>query len=93
MFAIDLTGAFRERIRRLPKPMRREVAKAIDGLAGGFGHPHRHSGLGIRKLGRNYFECRSGLDLRLVFQAEPGLLTFTFAGDHDEVTRYAKGKW
>lgn len=90
MFAIDLTGPFRGRVRRLPKPLRRDVAKVIDNLAEGFGHPHRHSGLGIRKLGRNYFECRVGLDLRLLFRAEPGLLTFTFAGNHDEVKRYAK---
>lgn len=50
-----------------------------------FGQPHVHSGAGIRKLGRNLFECRAGLKLRLLFIEEPHALDFFFAGNHDEV--------
>ncbi len=73
----------------MPKADRRAVARTINALRAALGQPHQHSGLGVRKLHRNYFECRTGLDLRLVFRLEPGLITFTFAGDHDEVRRYA----
>ena len=73
----------------MPKPTRREVGLAIDALKAALGQPHEHRGLGIRKLRRNYFECRVGIDLRLVFRVEPILVTFTFAGDHNEVRRYA----
>jgi hypothetical protein len=76
----------------LPKAGRREVARAIDDLREALGRPHQHIGLGIRKLHRNYFECRAGLELRLVFRLDPGLITFTFAGNHDEVRQYARNQ-
>jgi hypothetical protein len=50
--------------------------------------PHLRSGLSIRKLGKSLFECRTSLDWRLVFRARKGVLTFVFAGDHDEVQDY-----
>ena len=90
MFEIELTERFRARVRALPKPTRQEVARAIDALPATLGHPHQHAGLGVRKLHRNYFERRAGLDLRLVFRVDPGLVTFTFVGNHDEVGRYAR---
>ena len=59
-----------------------------------FGKPHRHAGLGIRDLGGGIYECRSGLDLRLVFVKEgttkPPTLYFDMIGNHDEVKRYLK---
>ena len=61
-FEVDLTGRFRARVRALPKAARREVARAIDDLREALGRPHQHTGLGIRKLHRNYFECRVGLE-------------------------------
>ena len=45
--------------------------RAIDAVRDGFGKPHFHSGLGIRRLRRNCFECRAGLDLRLAFARTP----------------------
>lgn len=48
-----------------------------------------HSGIGIRRLKGNWFEARTGLQARLVFQVRKGCLTFHFAGNHDEVNRFA----
>lgn len=76
-------------MRALPKATRREIARAIDTLREEIGRPHLHTGLGIRKLHRNYFECRVGISLRLIFRITPGCITFTFVGTHDEVRRYA----
>ena len=56
-----------------------------------FGQPHVHTGLSIRKIAPDTFECRTDLKLRLVFLAEKGILTFDFAGDHDEVQNYLRG--
>jgi hypothetical protein len=67
------------------------VARAIDAVRDGFGKPHFHSGLGIRRLRRNYFECRAGLDIRLVFRAERGCLTFFAADDHGAIRKLLKG--
>ena len=45
----------------------------------GFGQPHIHAGVSIRKLAPDIFECRTDLKTRLVFLAQKGLLTFDFA--------------
>jgi hypothetical protein len=88
---IDLSESVRRDVRKLPKSRRREIARAIDAVRDGFGKPHFHSGLGIRRLRKDYFECRAGIDLRLVFRAEKGRLTFLAAGDHDAIRRLLKG--
>ena len=49
------------------------------------------TGLGIRRLRQHYFECRAALDIRLVFRAEKGRLTFVAAGDHDTIRKLLKG--
>ena len=88
---IDLAESFRRDIRKLPKPRRRDVAQTIDAVHDGFGKPHFHSGLGIRRLRQNYFECRVGLEIRLAFRAVKGCLTFVAAGDHDTIRKLLKG--
>ena len=87
---IFLGARFRTIVRTYPKPVRAEIGKAIDLLQGSLGQPHRHSGLGIRKLVKNYFEMRVGLELRLVFRIETGRISFVFAGTHDEAARFLK---
>jgi hypothetical protein len=67
------------------------VARAIDAVRDGFGKPHFHSGLGIRRLRQDYFECRAGISIRLVFRAEKGYLKFLAAGDHDAIRSVLKG--
>ncbi len=62
----------------------------ITAVRDGFGTPHLHSGLGIRRLRDSLFECRVGLKLRLVFDAEPSALTFSDLGTHDEIRRIVK---
>jgi hypothetical protein len=73
------------RLRDVPKPDRVECLLALCELADGFGQPHRHSGLGIRKLGGKLFECRATLALRFVFQDRGSELYVSFLGSHDEV--------
>lgn len=57
-----------------------------------FGRPHKHAGAGLRRLGRNHFECRVGLNRRLVFSREGDTLLFDFAGNHDEVQAYLRNQ-
>ncbi len=85
---IKTTARFRKRI----------AGKETDALAtmlkvqAGFGQPHHHSGISIRKLAPDVFECRTDLRTRLVFIAEKGVLTFDFAGNHGEVQNYLRGQ-
>ena len=88
--ALYLSDRFRQMVRAQPKPVRIEIGRAIDRLQSALGHPHQHAGLGIRKLVKNYFEMRVGLDVRLVFQVQSDSITFALAGSHDEVRRYLK---
>jgi hypothetical protein len=69
-----------------------DVLETLRKVQAAFGQPHFHSGLSIRKIGPDAFECRTDLKLRLVFSAEKGTLTFDFAGNHDEVQNYLRGK-
>ena len=87
---IDLSQPFRAAVRRFPKARRREIARAIDAARDGFGSPHLHSGIGIRRLRRNYFECRVGLQIRLIFRADPGVLLFLTTGDYGQVRNFLR---
>jgi hypothetical protein len=69
-----------------------DILQTLRKVQAAFGQPHVHSGLSIRKIAPDTFECRTDLKLRLVFVACKGLLLFDFAGDHDEVQNYLRGK-
>jgi hypothetical protein len=68
--------------------------EAISELPSAFGQPHRHLGLGIRKLRPHSFECRAGLGLRILFRDQPDGVHLCFVGTHDEVQKELKsGKY
>jgi hypothetical protein len=73
---------------------KQELEERIKEVGKQFGKPHRHAGLGIRDPGGGIYECRSGLDLRLVFvkdtSTKPPTLYFDMIGNHDQVRRYLK---
>ena len=90
MKPLELTEAFRAAARRYPKETRGKIGRALQSLECDFGDPHRHRGLGIRKLAPFYFELRVGLDIRLVFQNRPESLVLLMAGNHDEVQKFLR---
>ena len=90
MISGDLSPRFKKAVREAGRED--EVAVTLKLVIAGFGHPHAHTGLAIRKLGRQLYECRTGLAWRLVFAARKGVLTFDFAGNHDEVPDYLRGR-
>jgi mRNA-degrading endonuclease YafQ of YafQ-DinJ toxin-antitoxin module len=90
MISVELTGRFKRLVRKAGREA--EVSATLRQIIVGFGNPHAHTGLSVRKLGRHLFECRTSLDWRLVFIAAKGTLTFDFAGDHDEVQNYLRGR-
>jgi hypothetical protein len=74
----------------LPGEQFANVARKLLELNNAFGQPHEHSGLGIRKLRADLFECRVGLSLRVLFRSAPGALSVRFIGNHDEVQKYLR---
>ena len=82
---LTIDPAVLRKLRQLPKTERVEALLAQCELTDVFGQPHRHSGLGIRKLGGKLFECRATLSLRFIFQNRIDDLYIPFLGSHDEV--------
>ena len=87
---IDLHLRFLKGVGRLGVADRQQVANALDALRDGFGFPHLHSGLGIRRLRKDLFECRAGLHWRIVFFAEKGLITAYDVMTHDQVKAWLR---
>jgi len=75
---------------------REDLIARIQEVGRQFGKPHQHKGLGIRDLSSGIYECRSSLDLRLVFVKDasttPPTLYFDMIGNHDQVQRYLRRK-
>ena len=80
-----------KQLRALPRNERADVVLKLLELADVFGQPHRHTGLGIRKLRGDLFECRVGLARRVLFRASADGLLIRFIGSHDEVQKYLRG--
>jgi hypothetical protein len=68
----------------------KSVAESMRLAGEHFGRPHLHTGVDMRRLRKNLFECRTGIHLRLLFESGPGVITFVFAGNHDEVQAYLR---
>jgi hypothetical protein len=79
-----------KRLRALPKEQCVDVVLTLLKLADAFGKPDEHSGLGIRKLRSDLFECRVGLSLRILFRASQDGIILRFIGNHDEVRKYLR---
>jgi hypothetical protein len=90
MISVELTKRFKRLVRESGRED--EVSATLGLVRDGFGNSHAHAGISIRKLGKRLYECRTGLSWRLIFVAEKGVLTFVFAGDHDEVQGYLRGQ-
>jgi hypothetical protein len=75
----------------MPAQDRRKVTCVVSDLLGFIEKRVRPpTGLGIKKLRKNLWEARAGIRTRVLFTLEPGLITFAFAGSHDEIRRYLK---
>lgn len=87
---IELHPRLRKRTGKLNSSERTQISATLRALADGFGQPHRHAGLGIRRLRKDLFECRAGLHWRVVFFAEKGVLTAYDVMTHDEIKAWLR---
>ena len=88
--SLVLRPLVQKRLRELPARDALDAVFALLDLGAQFGDPHSHSGLGIRKLGRDVFECRAGLRLRCGFFVSEENLVIAFVGNHDEIRRWVR---
>lgn len=87
---IDLHPRLLKRVGKLSAAERAQVSESLRALADGFGSPHVHAGLGIRRLRKDLFECRAGLHWRVVFFAEKGVLTAYDVMTHDDIKAWLR---
>ena len=87
---IEFSPQFKRGARQLSEEQRQQAAIAADLLRVAFGHPHHHSGLGMRRLGGNLYEFRVGRDLRVLFELHGSRAELTMIGNHDDVRRFLK---
>ena len=74
--AILLGPRFRAAPKTLSDADLARVEASLQVIPDGFGHPHAHTGISIRRLRKNVFECRAGLKLRLLFRQNAAALEF-----------------
>ncbi len=92
MIRVLLTERIRKTAADLPPDAREEVSKAIARVGAAFGDPHRHRGLGLRKLARQSYEIRVHRQWRVVFLHHEESLVAYDVMDHDEVARWLRGQ-
>lgn len=86
---IALAERFQREVRALDAQHRAAVLDVGLGIPAAMGDPHRHRGLGLRKLHRSgVWEARVGLGLRMVFTLADDIATLVCVGTHDDVRRY-----
>jgi hypothetical protein len=81
--------AFLRAIKKLPPKEQELVRQRARRAAEIIGHPHLHSGIGLRAFGR-YREFRAGLNLRCLFLLEGGDMHLIIVGSHDEISTYVR---
>jgi hypothetical protein len=87
---IEKAKSFLRSLSRCTDDELKSVAESMRLAAETFGRPHLHTGVDIRRLGKNLFECRTGIHRRLLFESGPDAITFVFSGNHDDVQAYLK---
>jgi hypothetical protein len=88
---IEFSPPFRSAIKALSEDQRFRVSAAVAMLPQAFGFPHRHAGLGIRRLRPEVYEFRIGRDLRAVFEVVGrGKISLSRIGNHDDIRRFLK---
>ncbi len=92
MIRVQISERLRKTAKKLPADVRAKAEAAIAAVAADFGNPHKHGGLGLRKLARRSYEVRAHLQWRVVFILEGETLTAFDLMNHDEVRRWLRGQ-
>ena len=68
-----------------------ELRTRLAQLQEGFGKPHLHAGLGLRRLSTILFEFRLSRAVRVLFSYhKPNTIRLQMIGSHDDVRRWLK---
>ena len=91
MIRVLLSERIRKTAGKLTPDVREKASRVIAEVAAAFGDPHRHRGLGLRKLARRSYEIRVHLQWRVVFIHDGKALIAYDVMNHDEVSLWLRG--
>lgn len=81
---------FEKSYRKLPKNQQELVDNAVEALLTYLSEKKDlPKGLGLKRLTKRYWEIRSSLDLRIVFELD-NPIGFLLVGNHDDIRRFIK---
>lgn len=92
MIRVLLSERIKKSADKLPPGVRGKAAQAIADVGAAFGDPHRHRGLGLRKLASRSYEIRVHIQWRVVFIHDGKALIAYDIMTHDEVARWLRGQ-
>ncbi|MEX1119418.1 MAG: hypothetical protein WEB60_11565 [Terrimicrobiaceae bacterium] len=92
MIEVLLSERIRKTAAKLSPELREKTSASISKVAAAFGDPHKHRGLGLRKLAKRSFEIRVHLQWRVVFIHDGASLIAFDVLNHDEVRLWLKGQ-
>jgi mRNA-degrading endonuclease RelE of RelBE toxin-antitoxin system len=92
MIRVLLSERIKKTAEKLSPGVREKASQAIADVGAAFGDPHRHSGLGLRKLARRSYEIRVHLQWRVVFLHDGKDLIAYDVMSHDEVSVWLRGQ-
>jgi hypothetical protein len=92
MIRVLLSERIQKTAGSLPAEVRKKAAKALADVGRAFGDPHRHRGLGLRKLARRSYEIRVHLQWRVVFIHDGKELIAYDIMNHADVALWLKGQ-
>ena len=90
MIRVDVGPRLSRSARGLGDQIIAEVEGKLTLVSWHFGEPHRHSGLGWRKLGQRSDEARVSRGLRILFIRETDRVTAYDLMDHHQGTQWLK---
>ena len=92
MIEVLLSKRIKKTAGTLPDSLREKVSLAIADVAAAFGDPHRHRGLGLRKLAKRSYEIRVHLQWRVIFLYDGKSLIAYDVMQHDDVSLWLRGQ-
>ena len=92
MIRVLLSERIKKTAEKLPPGVRKKASQAITDVGEAFGDPHRHRGLGLRKLARRSYEIRVHLQWRVVFIHDEKALVAYDVMTHDDISLWLRGQ-
>jgi cellobiose-specific phosphotransferase system component IIA len=92
MIRIDYGPRFLRALRQIKPNITEEAEKRLLQISQGFGNPHAHGGLGLRKLESRAYEARIGLHYRMILIHQKDCLFAYDVMTHEEVRHWLKSK-